>query len=180
MGSLISALLAGSPGSLQRYGDVALLLQQLVPGTKGHAEASTKAVLGAPAVPEIDELVVGVDSIGDNLVAAANRRARSDLDQAGLGVGAVEAGVPVDAGYHRTDYQGLECMLDAESVAVGGDHPQLLGRLADHEAGAAGVVGRVGLSFQLGFELVDPHGVGLAQCRASGEVRRGVQRTTQR
>src|SRR5665811_136542 len=131
--------------SVHRDGDVALFLQQPVPGVKGHAEASTEPILGPPAVPEPDQLFVSVDPVGDDLVTAANRGTCRELDHAGLRVGGVETAVPVHAGDHRAHHEGLECMLDAEGVVVGGDHAELFCCLADHEAGTARIVGWVGL-----------------------------------
>src|SRR6266542_4122500 len=74
-------------------------------------------------------------------------------------------------------HQGFERVLDADGVLVRADHPKLPGRLAHHEAASARLVRRVGLAFQLRFELVDPHGVLFVQRRTAGEVRRRIERT---
>src|SRR5262245_34605841 len=78
------------------YGDVALLGEQLSPGVKGHAETPAEAVTRAPAVPEPDQPVRLVDSIGDDLVPAAHGGAWRDRDKS-VRVGSIETRVPAHA-----------------------------------------------------------------------------------
>src|SRR6266536_2952590 len=80
--------------------------------------------------------------------------------------------------HDRPQHQGLQRVLNAERMPVGGEHPALLGRLADHEAASARIVGRVGLALKAGFELVQRDGVLFVQRRSAGEVRRRIKRST--
>src|SRR6266536_1745076 len=81
----------GRASSDERYRYVALLLEQPLPRVETHTEPAAERVHRPPAVPEPHKSVIGVDLVGDYLMAAPRRGVGSDLDQAGGRVRPVEA-----------------------------------------------------------------------------------------
>ena len=162
----------------KRDSDVAGLFEQVLPGVERHAESTTDAEAGAPAVPEPDTLVRRIDLVGDDLVAAPDGCAVSNLDKAfGCGVSKlVYQLMPVITGRSTS---ASNAFSTTECVPVRRDPAQLLRRFADLEPAAAGVVRRVWLAFELRLELVEMQRVLLVAGRTAGEVRRGIQRSAE-